>query len=78
MRLHVSRLRNSRQLTSLKMAFVVLDGKRECRLDEVYGYDVHNIFRAFMLAYVEGSISGSKRARSGTSSYDEEVLLRDI
>ena len=60
------------------MAFVVLDGKRECRLDEVCGYDVHNIFRAFMLAYVEGSISGSKRVRSGTSSFDEEVPLRDI
>ena len=60
------------------MAFVVLDGKRECRLDEVCGYDVHNIFRAFMLIYVEGSISGSKRARSLTSSFDEEVTLRDI
>ena len=60
------------------MALEVLDGKRECRLDGVYGYDVHNIFRGFMLAYVEASISGSKRARSGTSSYDEEVPLRDI
>ena len=78
MRLHISRLRNSRQLTSSKMAFVVLDGKQECRLDEVCGFDVHNIFRAFMLTHVEGSISRSKRARSGTSSFDEEVTLRDI
>ena len=60
------------------MGFVVLDGKRECRLDEVCGFDVHNIFRAFMLAYVEGSVSGSRRARSMTSSFDEEVLVRDI
>ena len=59
-------------------AYITIEGKRECRLDEVCGYDVHNIFRAFMLAYVEGSIFGSKRARSGTSSFDEEVPLRDI
>ena len=78
MRLHLSRLRNSRQLTSSKMGFVVLDGKRECRLDEVCGYNVHNIFRAFMLAYIEGSISGSRRARSVTSSFDKEVPVRDI
>ena len=75
MRLHLSRLRNSCQLTSSKMGFVVLDGKRECRLDEVYGSDVHNIFRAFMLAYVEGSILGSRRVRSVTSSFDEEVPI---
>ena len=60
------------------MGFVVLDGKRECRLDEVCGYDVHNIFRAFMIAYVEGSIFGSRRARSVTSSFDEEVPVRVI
>ena len=60
------------------MGFVVLDGKRECRLDEVCGFDVHNIFRAFMLAYVEGSVSGSRSARSVTSSFDEEVLVREI
>ena len=59
-------------------AYITIEEKRECRLDEVCGYDVHNIFRAFMLAYVEGSISGSKKARSGTSSFDEEVPLRDI
>ena len=76
--MHLSRLRNSRQLTSSKIGFVVLDGKRECQLDEVCGFDVHNIFRAFMLAYVEGSVSGSRRARSVTSSFDEEVPVRDI
>ena len=59
-------------------AYITIERKRECRLDEVCGYDVHNIFRAFMLAYVEGSISGSKKARSGTSSFDEEVPLHDI
>ena len=60
------------------MGFVVFDGKRECQLDEVCGYDVHNIFRACMLAYVEGSISGLRKARSVTSSFDEEVPVRVI
>ena len=58
--------------------YITIEGKQECRLDEVCGYDVHNIFRAFMLAYIEGSISGSKRARSRTSLFDEEVPLYDI
>ena len=60
------------------MAFEVLDGNRESRLDGVCGYDVPIRFRRFMLAYVEGSISESNWTRSGTSSYDEEVSLRDI
>ena len=60
------------------MAFEVLDGKRESRLDGLCGYDVPIIFRRFMLAYVEGSISESNWARSGTFSYDEEVPLHDI
>ena len=60
------------------MAFEVLDGKRESRLDGVCGYDVPIIFHRFMLAYVEGSISESNWARLGTSSCDKEVPLRDI
>ena len=51
---------------------------REYRLDEVCGSIIQNEFRAFMFAYVEGSISGSRRARSVTSSFNEEVPVRAI
>ena len=47
-------------------------------MDEVYGSTIHNKFHAFMFAYVEGSVSGSRRARSVTSSFDEEVPVRAI
>ena len=37
------------------------------------GSTVHNKFRAFMFAYVEDSVSESRRAKSVTSLFDEEV-----